>query len=56
VIFPVENHPQDSRVSISKDGKCQTLTGQMGTGGNNVPIYCIFPITFRLYAGPDSLC
>lgn len=38
VIFPVENHPQDSRVSISKDGKCQTLTGQMGTGGNNVPM------------------
>lgn len=38
VILPIENHPQDSRVSFSKDGKCQTLTGQMGTGGNNVPI------------------
>ena len=29
----VENHPQDSRVSIRKDGTVQTLTGQMGTGG-----------------------
>ena len=38
MILPIENHPQDSRVSFSKDGKCQTLTGQMGTGGNNVPI------------------
>lgn len=38
VIFPIENHPQDSRVGISKDDKCQTLTGQMGTGGNNVPM------------------
>ena len=38
MILPIENHPQDSRVSFSKAGKCQTLTGQMGTGGNNVPI------------------
>lgn len=38
VILPIENHPQDSRVGFSKDGKCQTLTGQMGTGGNNVPM------------------
>lgn len=29
----IENHPQDSRVSIRKDGTVQTLTGQMGTGG-----------------------
>lgn len=34
----VENHPQDSRVSIRKDGTVQTLTGQMGTGGGNVPL------------------
>lgn len=38
VTLPIENHPQDSRVGFSKDGKCQTLTGQMGTGGNNVPM------------------
>lgn len=29
----VENHPQDSRVSIREDGIVQTLTRQMGTGG-----------------------
>lgn len=34
----IENHPQDSRVSIRKDGTVQTLTGQMGTGGGNVPL------------------
>ena len=34
----LENHPTDSRVKISEDGKVQTLTSRMGTGGNNVPL------------------
>ena len=34
----VENHPADSRVKIAEDGKVQTLSGRMGTGGNNVPL------------------
>ena len=34
----VENHPTDSRVTVSQDGKVQTLTSRMGTGGNNVPL------------------
>ena len=34
----LENHPQDSRVKISEDGKVHTLSGRMGTGGNNVPM------------------
>ena len=34
----IDNHPQDSRVGISQDGKTQTLTGNMGTGGGNVPM------------------
>ena len=34
----VENHPTDSRVTVSADGKVQTLTSRMGTGGNNVPL------------------
>lgn len=34
----LENHPTDSRVKISEDGKVQTLTFRMGTGGNNVPL------------------
>ena len=34
----LENHPTDSRVKIAEDGKDQTLTSRMGTGGNNVPL------------------
>lgn len=34
----LENHPADSRVKISEDGKVQTLTSRCGTGGGNVPI------------------
>lgn len=35
---PLENHPADSRVTVSEDGKVQTLTSRMGTGGGNVPL------------------
>lgn len=34
----LENHPTDSRVKLSADGKVQTLTSRMGTGGGNVPL------------------
>lgn len=34
----LENHSADSRVTVSDDGKVQTLTSRMGTGGNNVPL------------------
>jgi DNA (cytosine-5)-methyltransferase 1 len=34
----LENHPADSRVTISEDDKVQTLTSRMGTGGGNVPL------------------
>jgi DNA (cytosine-5)-methyltransferase 1 len=34
----LENHPTDSRLKIAEDGKVQTLTSRMGTGGNNVPL------------------
>ena len=34
----LENHPQDSRVTFAKGNIAPTLTGQMGTGGNNVPM------------------
>lgn len=34
----IENHPADSRMRISPDGKAQALTARMGTGGNNVPL------------------
>ena len=35
----LEYHPQDSRISIDENQDAiQTLTGKMGTGGNNVPL------------------
>ena len=34
----LENHPSDSRIKIEEDGKVQTLSSRMGTGGNNVPL------------------
>lgn len=33
----IDNHPQDSRLTISKDSICQTLNAKMGTGGGNTP-------------------
>ena len=33
----IDNHPQDSRLTISKDNVCQTLNAKMGTGGGNTP-------------------
>lgn len=38
VAYAVENHPADSRVNLDEDGKVQTLTSRMGTGGGNVPM------------------
>ena len=35
---PIENHPNDSRVKLCGDGVVQTLSGRMGTGGNNTPL------------------
>lgn len=34
----IENHPTDGRCKIETDGKVQTLTSRMGTGGMNVPL------------------
>ncbi len=36
--YPIENHPNDSRAKICEDGVVQTLSGRMGTGGNNTPL------------------
>ena len=37
-LMVLENHPADSRVKVAEDGIVQTLSGRMGTGGNNVPM------------------
>ena len=34
----LEHHPIDSRITMTDNGKVQTLTSRMGTGGNNVPL------------------
>ena len=34
----LDNHAQDSRITIMEDGVVPTLTGKMGTGGGNVPL------------------
>ena len=34
----LENHPNDGRIKIEDEGKVQTLSSRMGTGGNNVPL------------------
>ena len=34
----IENHPADSRVKISEDGKVQTLCNRIATGGGSVPM------------------
>ena len=38
IAVAVDNHPSDGRCKFREDGKVQTLTSRMGTGGNNVPL------------------
>lgn len=48
----IENHPTDSRVKIAADGKVQTLTERMGTGGGNVPLVAEpEPVTLKMRSG-----
>ena len=36
--YVLENHPNDSRIKICEDDTFQTLSGRMGTNGNNTPM------------------
>lgn len=38
VAYAIENHPCDSRVTMTTNGIVQTLNARMGTGGGNVPL------------------
>lgn len=49
--YSIENHPNDGRVSIREDETVQTLSGRMGTGGNNTPM-CME--TYRKEAHPRT--
>ena len=46
----LENHPTDSRVKIAEDGKVQTLTSRMGTGGGNVPLVMKIALVVKVAA------
>ena len=52
---PVEYHPQDSRIRLTDDGIVQTLTGQMGTGGGNVPLVLDDQGGANIHVGEDGL-
>ena len=39
--YAIDNHPNDSRVTIDPNGIVQTLSSRMGTGGNNTPFVLI---------------
>lgn len=49
----LEHHPNDSRIKISEDGICQSLTSRMGTGGNNVPLVLCFSEQRRAQSKDD---
>ena len=37
-VYALENHPADSRVTMTDDGIVQTLSARCGTGGGNTPM------------------
>ncbi len=53
-VAALENHPADSRITVSEDGKVQTLTSRMGTGGNNVPLIMDTPKTLKIRSGCEG--
>ena len=38
IAYAIENHPADSRITMSDNGIVQTLSARCGTGGGNVPM------------------
>ena len=38
IVYAIENHPADSRITMTDDGIVQTLSARCGTGGGNVPL------------------
>ena len=53
-VYSVEKHPNDSRVGINEDGKVQTLSSRMGTGGGNVPMVLALDRATNLF-GDDKV-
>ena len=53
-VVSLENHPADSRVEIIEDGKAQTLTSRMGTGGGNVPLVLTYRKTGHAHSADEG--
>lgn len=55
VAMSVQHNPTDGRMKLEEDGKAQTLTGRMGTGGNNVPLVAEpEPMTMKIRCGKEG--
>jgi len=54
IAVAIENHPTDGRCRIEPDGKVQTLTSRMGTGGMNVPLVMNSPKTLKIRSGCEG--
>ena len=51
----LESNPTDARLKISEGGIVQTLTGRMGTGGNNTPLVADpEPMTLKIRCGKEG--
>lgn len=48
-VLIVDNHPQDSRVTLNNTGVVQTLSAQMGLGGGNTPMIMYCPTRYAEY-------
>ena len=53
--YAIENHPNDSRVTIDPCGIVQTLSSRMGTGGNNTPFVLITSTKADLPSGKHTM-
>lgn len=53
IAYAIENHPNDSRVTMTTNGIVQALTGRMGTGGGNTPIVLI-PTCYAIDSNPTD--
>ena len=49
-VILLDNHPNDSRVTIREDGIVQTLSSRIGTGGGNLPMV----IEYEEQADPED--
>lgn len=57
VCYAIENHPCDSRVTLTDDGIVQTLNARMGTGGNNTPMVLILGSSnSKAAVSNDNIC